>query len=93
MHSCAPQVCSSQTPFVLFSIFCLLGIWVGFRVLNYCCDFSQFLEALTMQRRGAMLGGGVHMSNTNCNSRYLVLVRLLVTNQVCNIFEVEIVLT
>ena len=30
------------------------------------------------------------MNNTNCNSRYLVLVRLLVTNHVCNVFEVEL---
>ena len=32
------------------------------------------------------------MSDTNCDSRYLVLVRLLVTNLDCNVFEVEFVL-
>ena len=33
------------------------------------------------------------MNNTNYDSRYLVLVRLLVINQVCNVIEVEIILT
>ena len=33
------------------------------------------------------------LSDTNYNSRYFVLVRLLVMNHVCNVFEVEITLT
>ena len=31
------------------------------------------------------------MSDANCNSRYEILVRLLVTNQLWNVFEAEIV--
>ena len=42
---------------------------------------------------GTTLVEGVCMSDTNYNLSYLILVRLLVTNQVCHIFEVEIVLT
>ena len=44
------------------------------------------------QRREVTLAGDVHMSDSNCGSRYSILVRLLVTKHVCNVFEVEIVL-
>ena len=44
-----------------------------------------------MNRKGSASTRGVHMSDTNCDSRYLVLVSLLATNQVRNVFEVEIV--
>ena len=42
-----------------------------------------------MQRKRATSTRGVRVSD----SRFRVLVRLLVTNQVCNVFKVEIVLT
>ena len=48
----------------------------------------MFLGASSMQRRGLMLLGEVCMSNTNCNSRYLNLTRLLVTNHVCDVFVI-----
>ena len=50
------------------------------------------MEALSTKRRGATSTRGIRMSDTKCDSRYSVLVRLLVTNQVCNIFEVVNVL-
>ena len=59
-------------------------------VLN-SCKFSFFLEHCQC-KEGGMSAGGVYMSDTNFESRYSVIVRLLVTNQVCNVFEVEIVL-
>ena len=81
-------MCLSQTSYALISNLCSLGKWVGFRVLISCCDFSHFWGALSTQRKGATLVGGVYVSD----SRYSVSVRLLVTNQVCNVCEVEIVL-
>ena len=57
------------------------------KVLYSCCDFSHFLGALSTP----MSAGGVYMSDANCNSRYEILVRLLVTNQLWNVFEAEIV--
>ena len=39
-----------------------------------------------------MSTGGVGMNDTNCNSRYSVLLVLLFTNHVFNILEVEIAL-
>jgi hypothetical protein len=34
---------------------------------------------------------GIPISEINCNSRYSVLVRLMVTNHVCNVFDVQII--
>lgn len=41
------------------------------------------LEALLTQRRDATSVGGVRMSNTKCDLRYLVLVRLFVIGVIC----------
>ena len=48
MHSSPPQVRPFQASSLLLSVFGLLNIRVGFRVLNSCCDFSLFF------------GGGEH---------------------------------
>jgi hypothetical protein len=55
--------------------------------------FQIFLGVLSMQRREVASIGGVHMCDTNCDSRYLVLVRLLVTKYFCNAFVVQVILT
>ena len=52
-----------------------------------------FFRRIVDAREGVKFVACVHMSDTNCDSRYLVLVKLLVENHVCNVFEVEFVLT
>ena len=44
---------------------------------------------LSMQKKGAISTRSIHVSD----SRFRVLMRVLVKNQVCNIVKVEIVLT
>ena len=81
----------SQISFFLFQFFCSLDIWVGFKVV--LAISYNFVGALSMQRKGKTSKTCVCIADTNYNSRYSVLMRFLVTKHVCNIFEVEIVLT
>ena len=74
-----------------FRFFFMASIWVGFPILVVLS--STFFGSIVDIEEGAMTAWGVCMRDSNYNLRYLVLVRLLVTNQVCNVFEVEIVLT
>ena len=60
-------------------------------LLNCCCVFSLLGGVLSTHRRGDM--GMMHMSDIDCDSRYLVMIRFLIRNQVFNIFEIEIVFT
>ena len=46
MHNCAPQVHPSQASSYQLSDYCLFGMHVGFRVLNFCSDFSPFLQSI-----------------------------------------------
>ena len=90
-NNCTLQVPPFQASSFLLWNFCLLGIWVRFRVLN-SCGFSIFFGSIVDTEKGAMSTWGVCMSNTNFKSSNSVLVRLLVTIHVCNVVEVEIVL-
>lgn len=57
------------------SVFCSFGIWV--RVLSSFCDFSHFLGSIVNVEDGVMLARGIHVSDTNCDSSYSVLVRVV----------------
>ena len=48
MHSCAPEICFIFPTFGL----CSLGIWVGFRVLNSCGDFSYCFGSIVNAKEG-----------------------------------------
>ena len=51
-HSWAPQVHPFQASFFVLFVFYLLGIWVGFRVLSSCFDFSHFLGSIVDTKGG-----------------------------------------
>ena len=62
------------------------------RVLNFVViSYISFRSIIDLEE-GATPIGGVCVSDTNCDSRYSDLVRLLVSYQVCNVFEFESVL-
>ena len=90
MHadSCTLHVCPSQDLSYPISILCLLGRWVEFEFL-FCCDFPHFLGLVVDEEGRLTSTNGIRVSK----SRFRVLVRLLITYNVCNVFKVKIVLT
>ena len=60
------------------------------RDLYSYCDFITFFGSIIGAKEGAISARGIRISDTNCDSRYSALARLLVTNHVCNVFEVKL---
>lgn len=55
-------------------------LWVGFRI--FVVSSHIYFGSIVDIEEGVMPIGGVHVSDTTCDLRYSVLVRLLVTYQV-----------